>query len=36
MVEDPAGDENGQVMHDGVYLKRENAIYGERKLIDVT
>ncbi len=36
MVEDPASDENEQVMHDGVYLKRENAIYADSKLIDVT
>ena len=36
IVEDPAGDENKQVMHDGLYSERENAIHAESKLIDVT
>ena len=35
-MEDPAGDENEQVMHDGLGSERENAIYAESKLIDVT
>ena len=36
IVEDPACDENEQVMHDGLYSERENAIHAESKLIDVT
>jgi hypothetical protein len=36
IVEDPAGEENEQDMHDGLHSERENAIYAESKLIDVT
>ena len=36
IVEDPAGEENEHDMHDGLHSERENAIYAESKLIDVT